>query len=449
MMVDQENQRQSDDDDLRSLRPSSSSGATVVFGGCVVALIFVGLGVWAATAPLAQAVAAYGTFSVKGERKQIQHFEGGIVRALNVEEGQRVKKGDLLIALDPLKASASVARHDVQLDQALALESRLNSELQGASTILMSGRLLDRLSENNDTFNVIEAEQKHLTARLATKNGTLAILTQRIEQLGSEIKGLKIQQFSRVEQLNLFEGELVGLRGLHAKGYYPKTKILSVERAIAQLRGAAGNDLAQISRAESARGEARNQIVNVEQRFREDGIKQLRDVQMEISDLNERLLVAKDILKRINIKAPRSGVVQGVRFHTVGGVVKPGDVIMEIAPQNDDLVVNAQVSPTDIDSVEIGQRAEVRLTALNARTTPAIYGYVISISGDSLVDARSNAPYFLTRIEIPMDEREKLGDVKLTAGMPADALIQTGERTALNYILKPVLDAFARGLNEE
>ena len=224
---------------------------------------------------------------------------------------------------------------------------------------------------------------------------------------------------------------------MHEKGYYPTSKLLAVERAIESLRGAAGNDTALISRAKSSRGEAENQIINVKQRFREDSIKQLRSTEIEIADLNERLLVAKDVLERIEIKAPRAGIVQGVKFHTVGGVVKPGDILMEIVPQDEDLVVNAQVKPTDIDNVALGQRAEVRLTALNATTTPAIFGKVISISGDSLVDEQNNMPYFLTRIEIPDQERAKLGDIKLTAGMPADVLISTGNRTALNYILKP------------
>ena len=195
--------------------------------------------------------------------------------------------------------------------------------------------------------------------------------------------------------------------------------------------------------------ECSNQIVNVKQRFREDVVEQLRDVQIEISDLNERLLVAEDVLARIEIRAPRSGTVQGMSVHTVGGVIRPGAVLMEIAPKDDDLVVFAQILPTDIDSVAVGQRAEVRLVALNARTTPAIYGNVMSVSGDRLLDPRSSAPYFLSRIEIPIEEKQKLGQIKLTAGMPAEVLIQTGERTALSYLLKPMIDAFARGLNEE
>ena len=347
----------------------SSSKGVIIFGVLVVFGIFIGLGIWSATAPLAKAVAAFATLSVKGERKQIQHFEGGIVNTLHVSEGQTVKSGDLLVSLDPLQASANVARHDKQLVQALAREARLESELKGERNITLMGQLLDRLSADPTVVGIVEAEERHLIARRETLDGTIAILNQRIDQLENEIKGLVIQRSSRLEQLRIFSDELIGLRALHEKGYYPKSKILAVERAISELRGAAGNDLALVARAKSSRGEAENQIVSVKQRFREDSVKQLRDVQIEIADLNERLLVAEDVLHRIEIRAPRSGIVQGVRFHTVGGVVKPGDILMEIAPQDEDLEVRAQVMPTDIDSVEVGQRAEIRLTALNARTT--------------------------------------------------------------------------------
>ena len=411
--------------------------------------IFVGLGGWGATAPLAKAVAAGATLTVKGERKKIQHFEGGIVSSLHVTEGQLVKEDDLLVSLSPLQASAALARHNGQLNQALAREARLQTELLDGADIVVQGQFLERIEKDSDIFKILDAEQRHLDARRETKLGHIAILDQRIEQLRNEIKGLKIQREARLEQYEIFKNEIVGLRELNSKGYYPKTKLLAVERAIAQLRGAAGFDLAQISRAESSKRESENQIVNVKQRFREAVVDELRETEAEIADLNERVVVARDILKRVEIKAPRSGIVQGIQVHTIGGVVRPGAVLMEIAPQDDDLVVSARVSPTDIDNVAVGQRAEVRLTALNFRTTPAIYGFVVSVSGDNLLDKATNQPYFLTRISIPLDERQKLGDIKLSAGMPADVLIKTGERTALDYLLKPMTDAFARGLNEE
>ncbi len=436
-------------DNLEPIRPSSSVKNVVLFGILVVLTIFVGLGIWSATAPLARAVSAAAILIVKSERKSIQHFEGGIVASLNVTEGQQVEKGDLLVALDPLQATASVARHIGQLNQALAKEARLESELADRESIDFSGPILDRINSDRSILEIVETEQRHFIARRETLHTHIAILKERIDQLGSEIKGLEIQRESRLEQYKIFEEEIVGLRELNAKGYYPKSKLLAVERAMAELRGAAGHDLAEISRAKSSRREADNQIVNLRQRYREEVVKELADIQIEITDLNERLVVASDVLERVEIKAPRPGIIQGIKVHTVGGVVKPGEILMQIAPQDEELIVSARVTPMDIDSVAIGQVAEIRLTALNVRTTPAIYGRVLSMSGDSLNDEVTGEPYFMTRIEIPVEEKDKLSNVKLTAGMPADVLIQTGERTALDYILKPMTDAFARGLNEE
>ena len=171
-------------------------------------------------------------------------------------------------------------------------------------------------------------------------------------------------------------------------------------------------------------------------------------MQTEITDLYERLLVAKDVLQRIEIRAPRAGLVQALQFHTIGGVVRPGESLMEIVPQDDELLVNAQVSPNDIDNVKVGQTAEIRLTALSVRSTPSIYGEVVSISGDQIEDPKLKETFFLARIEIPSEE-QKLDGIKLTAGMPAEVLIKAGERTALDYVLKPMTDAFAKGLNED
>ena len=430
-------------------RPSSNSYYIVSFGLLVVFTIFVGLGVWAGTAPLAKAVSAIAKLSIKGDRKKIQHFEGGIVASIHVSEGQGVKKGQLLVRLDPLQAEASVARHHGQLDQLLVREMRLESELREEKSITLSGLILERLASDRSIMKIVNAEQEHFFARREALDGQVEILKQRIQQLNNEIDGLQIQKASRLEQYQIFKEEIVGLRELYQKGFYPRSKVLAMERAIVELRGTAGNDSALIARAISARGEARNQIVNLKQRYREELVRELKDVKVEISDFKERLLVAKDVLQRIEIRAPREGIIQGITVHTVGGVVKPGDLLMEIAPQDDELLVKAQISPQDIDSVAVGQKAEIRLTALNARTTPAIYGNVISVSGDSLSDSSNNIPYFLAMIDISDEERAKIGKTKLSAGMPAEVLIQTGKRTAFDYLIKPITDAMYHGLNEE
>jgi HlyD family secretion protein/epimerase transport system membrane fusion protein len=298
-------------------------------------------------------------------------------------------------------------------------------------------------------FEIAESEEKQFTARRESFKGTVSILNQRLEQLENEISGLKIQLGSRYGQLAILRDELVDLRMLYEKGFYRKSQILAMERAIVELEGLAGSDTAQIARANSSMGETQRQIINVRQRFREDVVAQLSEIKAEIADLDENVAVAGDVLGRMEIIAPITGVIQGLSVHTIGGVVNSGALLMEIAPKNDDLFVKAFISPFDIDSVEIGQKAEVRLTSLSARTTPTIYGSVAAVSGDSILNPATGGTYFLSRVEISSEELSKLGETKLSLGMPAEVLIQTGERTALQYILKPLADSFARGMNEE
>ena len=335
------------------------------------------------------------------------------------------------------------------MDQAVARNARLNAELRGDDAVTFSGELLDQAMNTPAVLDIIEAEQRQFHARRESFNGNIDILKQRIEQFHEQISGFKIQRKSRLEQITLFSEELVGLRELYEKGYYPRSQVLAIERALAQLKGNVGSDDAEIARARSGIGEAESQIINSEQRFREQITAELRDTQAEISDLRERVIVANDILHRIEIRAPLSGIVQNLLVHTVGGVVRPGEALMEITPQGEELMVDARVSPTDIDSIAIGQKAEVLFSALNLRSTPIILGTVLTISGDIIADKATGQAYFLARVEVPKEEREKLGDVKLSAGMPAEVLIQAGERTALEYFMKPIMDQFSRGLNEE
>ncbi len=430
-------------------RPDASSFWTGAVGFIVVSSIFFGLGTWAVFAPLAKAIPAAAKLSVKGERKQVQHFEGGIVASVHVAAGDTVKKNQLLLKLDPLQANANAERFRGQMTQLLARQARLNAEIQENTTITFEGKLLDWAASDEAVLEIMEAEQSLFKARLETYNGHLTILQQRVQQLDNEIGGYEIQKESRLQQLKIFEEEIIGLRELYEKGFYPRSKILAMERAIVELRGAFGNDMAQIARLKNSQGEARNQIVSVKQRFREDVVGDLRDIQAQLKDLEERVVVANDILQRVEIRAPIAGIIQSMTVHTVGGVISPGAVLMEIAPKDADLVVEADISPTHIDSIMTGQKAEVRLTALNLRTTPKIIGEVKSVSGDVLVNQTNGQAFFRSRIEIDKSERAKLGDIKLTAGMPAEVLIQTGNRTAMEYLLKPMTDALVRGLNED
>ena len=257
--------------------------------------------------------------------KKIQHLEGGIVNNVHVEEGQTVKKGQLLASLNPLQARAMFARYDNQLDQAYAFEARLRSELLDYESIIIDGPLLDRLAKKPSAADAIENEEKQLRARRETYLGHIAILEQRIEQLKSEISGLEVQRASRKEQHRIYSQELIGLKDLYDKGFFPKSKILAMERAIVQLEGAAGADSASIARSQSAMGEAERQIINVRQEFREGVVQQLRDAKVTIADLKEQAAVAKDILQRIEIRSPKSGIVQDLRIPHCWGCYRHGE----------------------------------------------------------------------------------------------------------------------------
>jgi len=429
-------------------RPSSKISSVFIFGLLVVLIAFAGIGGWAATAPMASAVPAAAILTVKGERKLVQHYEGGIVDKVLVEEGETVEAGQLLVLLNDIQVAATAYRLRNQIDLHVAQMARLGAERDLSSSLIFPDELLSRLNETS-VLEIVESERLQFSARRESLNGQVNILKQRISQLLDQVEGHRIQRKSRFDQLEIFDMELVGLRELYEKGYYPRNEILARERAMARLRGEAGSDDAQIAKAQNGVGEAKSQIINLHQRFREDVVAQYQDVQIATSDLRQRLAVAEDVLARIEVKAPQSGIVQNLAVHTIGGVVRAGQLLMEIAPQDKELLVEAQVSPNDIDNVQVGQQAEVRLVALNLRLTPSIMGTVISVSGDRLVDQKTGVGYFLIRAEISESEVAKLGEVVLSAGMPADVLIKTGERTALAYLLKPLTDSLARGMNEK
>ena len=429
-------------------RPSSKISSVFLFGLIVVLLAFAGIGGWAATAPMASAVPAAAILAVKGERKQVQHYEGGIVDKVLVEEGETVREGQLLVLLNDIQVSATASRLRNQIDLHVAQKARLIAERDSLSSIVFPEELASRVNEAS-VKEIMESERQQFAARRESLNGQINILKQRISQLEDQIEGHRIQRKSRFDQLKIFDLELVGLRELYRKGHYPRNEILARERAMARLKGEAGSDDAQIARAQNGVGEAKSQIISLRQRFREDVVARYQDIQAAASDLRQRLAVAEDVLARIEVKAPQSGIVQNLKVHTSGGVVRAGQLLMEIAPQDKELIVEAQVSPNDIDNIQVGQEAEVRLVALNMLLTPSVMAKVISVSGDRLVDAVTGVGYFLIRAEISETETEKVGDVTLSAGMPADVLIKTGERTALAYLLKPLTDSLARGMNEK
>jgi HlyD family secretion protein/epimerase transport system membrane fusion protein len=429
--------------------PPINIGWLLAIGFSLVVVMFGGLGYWSMTAPLDSAVVAPGTIVVESNRKIIQHLEGGIVTEILVDEGDRVDAGDVLLRLDPTQPAASRSVVRRQLDEALVLSARLDAEYSGADMINIPESLKARLPADPNLRAIIEGQHEQFEERRRSLQGQVDILRQRIEQLQQEISGLQAQHDAQLKQREIYNEELVGLRELFDKGYYPRTRVLSLEREVANLEGEIGQTVSAIARSMKGIGEAELQIIQIRQQFREQIVEQRRDVHQEISSLREKLLVAEDSLDRLIIRAPLSGTVQELKVHTVGGVIRPGEPIMELVPSDDRLVVEAKIAPNDIEVVHLGMEAEVRLTALNLRTTPIILGIITAISRDRIVDPQQDLTYFRGEVVVPEEELDKIEENSLVAGMPADVVIRTGERTVMGYLVKPLTDYLARAFLEE
>jgi HlyD family secretion protein/epimerase transport system membrane fusion protein len=288
--------------------------------------------------------------------------------------------------------------------------------------------------------------------RLDSLQGQVAIQREKIAQLEEKIAGLKAQRSSNERQVEIMTDELEDLRELYEQGYYPRTRILQMERELARLDGQIGSATASIAQAQNSISEARLQIEQIRQEFNEKVAQALSEVQDQIGELRQRLVVAAQKLERTAIRAPQSGVVQNMTIHTVGGVVRAGEEIMQVIPVQDRLIVEAEVAPRDIDIVSAGQDAEVRMSALSGRTTPTLVGNVTQVSADRIVretEGGQSRSFYKARIEIPPEELKKLGQQKLQAGMPAEVLINTGEQTVLDYLIRPITDAMAHGFIEK
>ncbi|MEX6509233.1 HlyD family type I secretion periplasmic adaptor subunit [Jiella sp. M17.18] len=436
-----------EDNDPNTVTAPVSARGPITVGLVIVTVTFFGAGVWAATAPLASSVAAPGTVIIAGKLRVIQHLEGGIIKSLHVHEGQQVKAGQLLITLDDTQAKANIMRLRNQLDTQLALQARLNAERGGAEMVTFPNELISR-QDDPKVGLILAGQRQEFDERHKTLVTTIDLLKQKITQLKTIIDGLDAQRISKQQQVDLTGEELAALDSLLKKGLTNKSRVLELKRSAAQLHGEIGDITAQIGSSQEQISEANMQIVQTRQKFREDVVAQLRDTESKEADLRQQYLVAKDILGRLEIRAPQSGTVQNLAVTTIGGVIAPGEALMEIAPKNGDFLVEAQVSPLDIDNVSIGQAAEVRFSALDLRATPVVMGKVVARSGDRIEQA-NRAPFFRVEVKTPPEEMKKLKGRQLQAGMPAEVLIQTGTRTLVNYLTKPLTDQLVHGMNEK
>ncbi len=413
-----------------------------------VAIVFGAFGVWAALAPLDRAAIAPGQVAVESNRKAVQHLEGGIVREILVKDTQLVQEGDVLFRLQPTQAQANTDLLRKQLDAALALEARLNAEKTGANAVVFPEAVLAHISVP-ETATAIEDQRRQFNERRLSLQNRIDILNKQIEQKRQDRAGREQQRASLASQVGSLTKEMNAVAPLVAKGYYARNKFAALEREQARLQGDLGLAESDIARMAKTIEEAQLQISQTRQKTDEEVSQQLADIRGKLSDMREKLLIAEDVLKRVDVVAQRSGIVLGLKVHTIGAVVKPGDTLAEIVPVNDNLDVSARVSPADIDTVAVGQKAEVRFPNFSSRRTPVILGRVESVSADSMEDPTTHQSYYSARVLIDYNTIAPELAHKILPGMQADVLISTGERTVLDYLVGPLMSAFAKTLREK
>lgn len=417
-------------------------------GGVIIMVTFFGLGAWAAFAPLDSAAVAPGVVMVESNRRVIQHLEGGIVHDIRVQDGSVVKAGDVLISLDDTRVKAQVAILQQDLDSSLAIEARLLAERSGHAKVEFPQELTSRASDPM-VKSAIDGQENVFQARKASMDGQKAILEQRIQQYKEQIVGLQALQKSKEIQTQTIKDELSGLEGLLEKGYVTKPRVLALQREAARLEGETGDHISAIARSEQGIGEAKLQIFQLEKSRQEDIAKELRDIQARIAESREKIVAADDVMRRIDLTAPVDGTVMNLQVHTKGGVVAPGAPLMEIVPAEDKLVIEAQISPMDIDTVHPGQEVAIHVSAVDSRLVPVINGTLETVSADRYTDQRTGMAYYKGRVTIPPDQIDRLGEHSLHSGMAVEAMVNRGQQTALHYMLRPLLQSLSRSFKEK
>ena len=427
---------------------SKSARRHTVLGLSVVFLMLGGFGVWAAKTEIAGAVISSGVVVVESKVKKVQHPTGGVVAEIRVKNGSEVKAGDLLVRLDETVNRANLQMIAKQLDELVMREARLEAERDGAQVIKLPESYKGRAQEPEITER-IAGETSFFTSRSASINGQKEQLRERILQLREEITGIGKQLESKAQEIKIVNRELVGVRKLERQKLVTAMRVNQLKRDATRLEGEQAQLQAALAETKGRVTETEVEILRIDQEFKTSIIQELRDNRAEQAELVERRIAAEDQLKRVEIRAPQAGYVHELAVHTLGGVVNPGEPIMLIVPEGDDLLVEARFAPHDIDQVLNGNKmAYVRFSAFNHQTTPEVIGQVQSVSADLSVDQMTGASYYVARVSISKAELEKLDQKRLVPGMPAEVHIKTEDRTALSYLLKPFEDQMQRAFRE-
>ncbi|MBA5805908.1 HlyD family type I secretion periplasmic adaptor subunit [Rhizobium changzhiense] len=418
-----------------------------VVGVLSIALVC-GIGGWAATTELSSAVIGEGVIVVDGDVKKVQHLTGGIVSELLVSENDHVTAGQVLIRLDGTTTRANLSIVESTLAQLYARRARLKAERIGADSFEVEENIRD-LTSSTSAEKLLDGEQKLFDSRRTALIGMKSQLASRKDQLGEQVKGLVVQINATNDALGLIEQELEGIDTLYKKGLVTLQRLNTLKRARADLQGNSGQEIAAKAEAEGKAIEIDRQSIQLDEDRRSEIAKDLTDVEAQIAEYEERRGTAVDQLHRLDITAPLTGRVHELSVHTVNGVIDPGQTLMLVVPENNELTVEAKVATRDIDQVHVGQSVDVRFSAFDQRTTPDVSGEITSIAPDIVKDERTGISYYPLRVKPKAESIAKLKTIKLYPGMPAEVFIKIGDRTVISYLTKPLTDQMQHVFRQE
>ncbi len=429
------------------IKVRTKDGSIRWVGFIILFLTFGVFGTWSYYAPIDSAALASGFVTVKYNSKTVQHLEGGIVKKLLTQEGSKVKKDDVLLELDDTQIRSQKEIVFGQYLSSKILESRLLAEQNKLGHV----EYPKDLESNSDprVKEAIKTQNDIFRARNQTAKGEKAVLKQRIDQLYSKRRGLEAQKKSNEHLKDSFYEEIEELKGLLSEGFADKQRLRERQRQYTNVQGSIAELTAELATIDIQVGETKLQIIQLGKEQDEEVANLLAQVQANVFDLTEKLTAIEDRLRRTIIRAPVSGTVISLEVHTEGGVVSPGRPILNIVPDGEELTITAQVSLMDIDRVRVGLEAEIRFSVFNQATTPKLWGKVINLSADRLINKQTGMPYYQAQLELLPESLQDLVGLELLPGMPAEVLISTGERTLLQYLAKPVTDAFIRSFLED
>jgi HlyD family type I secretion membrane fusion protein len=436
--------------------PRSARLLTLV-GSAVLLAWLLGFGLWATLAPLDGAVVASGSFVATGQNKQVQHLEGGIIRDMLVKEGDLVEAGQVLLTLDDTAARAKHRRLLLRQTRLTAMAARLRAEIDGSDQMQLPAALLAG-AKDPEVKAILDGQENELQARRQSQLAQEAVLKKEVASFEESIRGYQTQVRSHRSRLALFQEEINDKTGLFERQLVRKTELLALQRAEASISGELGEMLGRIGDAKERIARADQQIAQLRSAALQKAIEELHETESELDDIIEQIHAARDVVERTEVRAPVRGITVKLNYHTTNGVVAPGNVILELLPLEDELIIEGRVNPSEISHVKEGQDALVRLTALNQRLIPMIGGRVIYLSADAISEVKAKdaeqtgkatGDSFIVRVRLDEeDARKKIENFRPTPGMPADIYIKTGERTFFEYLLRPLLDSVSRAFRE-